>query len=77
MGILYAVDIVEIVKDAATNRLDRRVFCSARKSVKTGNPVGKCSSYNKAVREDWYLSNSLRGDSGLAGKYVILDKASY
>lgn len=69
-----AVDIVEIVKDAATNRLAEE-FLLSEKSVKTGNPVENEIAIIKAW-EDWYLK-AIASTRDLAPpeNTVILDKA--
>ena len=69
-----AMDIVEIVKDAATNRLAEE-FLLSEKSVKAGNPLDNEVAIIKAW-EDWYLKAiSSTRDLASPENTVILDKA--
>ncbi|MCK0190584.1 M28 family peptidase [Arenibacter sp. F20364] len=69
-----AVDIVQIVRDAATNRLSAE-FLLGEKSIKSGNSVEKEVSIMKAWK-DWYLK-AIASTTDLASpeNTVILDKA--
>ena len=69
-----AMDIVEIVKDAATNRLAEE-FLLSEKSIKAGNPQESEVAIIKAW-EDWYLK-AIASTTDLASpeNTVILDKA--
>ncbi len=69
-----AMDIVKIVRDAATNRLSEE-FLLSEKSVKAGNPVESETAIIKAW-EDWYIK-AIASTTDLASpeNTVILDKA--
>ncbi len=69
-----AMDIVQIVKDAATNRLAEE-FLLSEKSVKGGNPVENEITIIKAW-EDWYIK-AIASTIDLASpeNKVILEKA--
>ena len=69
-----AMDIVKIVRDAATNRLSEE-FLLSEKSIKSGNPVESEIAILKAW-EDWYLK-AIASTTDLASpeNTVILDKA--
>ncbi|MDX1769539.1 MAG: DUF4910 domain-containing protein [Arenibacter troitsensis] len=69
-----AMDIVKIVRDAATNRLSEE-FLLSEKSIKSGNPAEIEIAILKAW-EDWYLK-AIESTTDLASpdNTVILDKA--
>ena len=69
-----AMDIVKIVRDAATNRLSEE-FLLSEKSIKSGNPAEIEIAILKAW-EDWYLK-AIASTTDLASpdNTVILDKA--
>ena len=69
-----AMDIVKIVRDAATNRLSEE-FLLSEKSIKSGNPAKSEIAILKAW-EDWYLK-AIASTTDLASpeNTVILDKA--
>ncbi len=69
-----AMDIVRIVRDAATNRLSEE-FLLSEKSIKSGNPAESEIAILKAW-EDWYLK-AIASTTDLASpeNTVILDKA--
>ena len=69
-----AMDIVKIVRDAATNRLSEE-FLLSEKSIKSGNPAESEIAILKAW-EDWYLK-AIASTTDLASpeNTVILDKA--
>jgi len=69
-----AMDIVKIVRDAATNRLSEE-FLLSEKSIKSGNPLESEVAIVKAW-EDWYLK-AIASTTDLASpeNTVILDKA--
>jgi len=69
-----AMDIVKIVRDAATNRLSGE-FLLSEKSVKAGNPVESETAIIKAW-EDWYIKAiASTKDLAYTDNSVILDKA--
>lgn len=69
-----AMDIVKIVRDAATNRLAEE-FLLSEKAIKTGNPLESEVAIIKAW-EDWYLK-AIASTTDLASpeNTVILEKA--